>query len=79
MGSVLRGVIEKMQAPVVKARKVLSVGHPALRQPSTPLTIPEIKDKSMQTTIDQMVATMRDYTGCGLAAPQIGLNAQVRR
>ena len=34
-------------------------------------------DKNLQTVIDDMVETMRDAPGVGLAAPQIGLSERL--
>jgi peptide deformylase len=50
-------------------RKIARMGHPVLWQAATPLELP--LPGSMQTLIDDMIATMRDAPGVGLAAPQV--------
>jgi peptide deformylase len=51
--------------------KVARMGHPVLRQRARPLTLEEIKSPKVQKLIDDMVETMREYHGIGLAAPQV--------
>jgi peptide deformylase len=52
-------------------RKIAAIGHPVLRQTSRPLTREELLTPTMQAFIDDLIATMRDADGAGLAAPQI--------
>jgi peptide deformylase len=52
-------------------RKIASIGHPVLRQIARPLSREELLSPSMQTFIDDLVETMRDANGAGLAAIQI--------
>lgn len=52
-------------------RKIAAIGHPVLRQPSRPLSREELLSSAMQTLIDDLVETMHDADGAGLAAPQI--------
>ena len=51
--------------------KVARIGHPVLRQPARPLTLEEIRAPETQRLIDDMVETMREYDGAGLAANQV--------
>jgi peptide deformylase len=51
--------------------KVARMGHPALRQKARQIDKLEIKDPRMQQLIDDMIDTMHEYSGIGLAAPQI--------
>jgi len=51
--------------------KVSQLGHPVLRQQSKPLTREFLALPSTQTLIDNMIETMVEYNGVGLAAPQI--------
>jgi peptide deformylase len=53
------------------------LGHPALRQKAAPVNLSAVKEKKFQKLIDDMIATMRDYQGVGIAAPQIGLSAAI--
>jgi peptide deformylase len=52
-------------------RKIAAIGHPVLRQTSRPLSREELLTPAMQSFIDDLIATMRDADGAGLAAPQI--------
>jgi peptide deformylase len=51
--------------------KVARMGHPVLRAKTTPIPPAEIKSQRVQRLIDDMFETMREYSGIGLAAPQI--------
>ncbi|MCC7264166.1 MAG: peptide deformylase [Candidatus Latescibacteria bacterium] len=51
--------------------KVSRMGHPVLRQQAQPLTPAQIRQPAFQQLIDDMVDTMVDYEGVGLAAPQV--------
>ena len=52
-------------------RKVARMGNPVLRQKARELTREEILSPAVQSLIDDMVETMREYDGVGLAAPQV--------
>lgn len=47
------------------------MGHPILRQTARPLTSDEIHSPEVQRIIEDMIETMHEYGGIGLAAPQI--------
>jgi peptide deformylase len=51
--------------------KVARMGHPVLRACARPLERQEIKSPRVQTLIDDMIDTMLEYRGVGLAAPQV--------
>jgi peptide deformylase len=51
--------------------KVARMGHPVLRQPARPLDKSLLRDPFTQKLIDDMIETMHEYHGVGLAAPQI--------
>ena len=51
--------------------KVARMGHPVLRAKARPLEKSEIRTAPMQKLIDDMLDTMREYHGVGLAAPQV--------
>src|SRR5690606_8475019 len=53
-------------------RKVLRMGHPVLRQRARPLAPEELGSDRIRALVDDMIDTMHDYGGIGLAAPQIG-------
>ncbi len=52
-------------------RKIATIGHPVLRQRSRELSPEELAAPETQRLIDDLVETMRDANGAGLAAPQI--------
>lgn len=52
-------------------RKIATVGNPVLRQVAHKLGKGQLLSPSMQTFIDDLVETMRDANGAGLAANQI--------
>lgn len=51
--------------------KVARMGHPVLRTPARTLEQSEIRSPAIQTLIDDMLETMQEYQGLGLAAPQV--------
>jgi peptide deformylase len=57
--------------------KVARIGHPAIRTAARALTPEEIASPALQKVIDDMVDTMKDYDGVGLAAPQVHLDLQL--
>ncbi len=51
--------------------KIATLGEPVLRQPARPLTTDELRSPKIQQLIDDMIETMRDADGAGIAAPQV--------
>src|SRR5688572_29911387 len=51
--------------------KVAHMGHPVLRERARPLDRGTLRDPLFQKLIDDMIDTMHEYHGVGLAAPQI--------
>jgi peptide deformylase len=51
--------------------KVARMGHPVLRQQARPIVPKELKTVLLQKFIDDMIETMQEYSGVGLAAPQV--------
>jgi peptide deformylase len=51
--------------------KVARMGHPVLRTRARPIAPAEIMSPLVQKLIDDMIETMNEYHGVGLAAPQI--------
>ena len=49
--------------------KIAQIGHPVLRQVAEPVT--DVADPDIQRLMDDMVVTMLDAPGIGLAAPQV--------
>jgi len=52
-------------------RKIATIGHPVLRQVARELTREELRSEKVQRFIDDLVETMRDAAGAGLAANQV--------
>ena len=51
--------------------KVARMGHPVLRTKTPVLERADIKTAAVQRLIDDMIETMYEYHGVGLAAPQV--------
>jgi peptide deformylase len=58
-------------------RKVARMGHPVLRQVGRELTPKEIKSPEIQRLIEDMIETMHEYGGIGIAAPQVHESLQL--
>ena len=52
-------------------RKIIRMGHPVLRRPAEPLAVGAIASNDVQRLIVDMIDTLHDYGGIGLAAPQV--------
>ena len=57
--------------------KVARLGNPVLRMVAAPLTPREIQSPSFQKFIDDMIETMKEYDGVGLAADQVHESKQI--
>ena len=57
--------------------KVARLGHPVLRQVARPVPVDAIRSAEVQRLIDDMIETMREYDGAGLAANQVHTLRQV--
>jgi len=55
----------------VAIRKIAQMGEPVLRRKADPIDPKEIASPFIQTLIDDMIETMHDADGAGLAAPQV--------
>ena len=58
-------------------RQILRMGHPNLRRVAQPVDITHIDSPDMQLLIRDMVDTLADSGGIGLAAPQIDEDLRV--
>lgn len=52
-------------------RKIASIGHPVLRERARDLSREELASPAIQQFIDDLIETMRDANGAGLAANQV--------
>jgi len=57
--------------------KVAQMGHPMLRTPADPVEPGEIGTPEFQRLIDDMVETLHEYHGIGLAAPQVHVSRRL--
>ena len=57
--------------------EVTKMGNPVLRKVCKSVKVSKIKTKKFQKFIDNMVETMRDENGAGIAAPQVDVKQRV--
>jgi peptide deformylase len=57
--------------------KVTRLGHPVLRRVAEPVPAEILPRSEFQQFIDDMIETMHEYEGVGLAAPQVHVSQQV--
>jgi len=57
--------------------KVAHLGHPILRQKAEPISPEAIGAPEIQGLIDDMLETMDDHDGAGLAAPQVHVSRRL--
>jgi len=61
----------------VSILKVARLGHPVLRQIAPPVEPEATQSPEIQRLIDDMIETMREYDGIGIAAPQVHVSKQI--
>jgi len=61
----------------VAIRKIAQMGEPVLRRVAQRLSVSELESPAIQTLIDDMIDTMHDADGAGLAAPQVYESVQL--
>jgi peptide deformylase len=61
----------------VTVRPIITVGHPVLRQRATEVGPDELAGAEIQGLIDDLIDTMHDANGAGIAANQIGVPRRV--
>jgi peptide deformylase len=57
--------------------KVTRLGHPVLRKVTETVTLRELRSDKLQQLIDDMIVTMKEYDGVGLAADQVHESRQI--
>ena len=57
--------------------KTSKLGNPVLRQEAKEVSPLELKTPALQKLIDDMIETMHEYDGVGLAAPQVHESRQI--
>ena len=58
-------------------RKIAKLGHPVLRQQAKEVPLEQISNAETQRIIDDMLETVVDADGAGLAAPQIHVSQRI--
>ncbi len=58
-------------------RSITQIGAPVLRQRAREVTHAELASPTLQVLIDDLIDTMHDARGAGLAAPQVGESVRV--
>jgi len=56
---------------------IARLGHPKIRGGAEEVSIEELQSSEMQQFIDDMVETMRDANGVGIAAPQVHVSQKI--
>ena len=62
---------------LMPVRKIIKMGHPTLRQRAKSLQKRDLTKARFKNLLSDMVDTLRDYGGVGLAAPQIDESLRV--
>jgi len=57
--------------------KVARLGHPVLRLKSSDIEVADIKAGKFRALIDDMIETMHEYEGVGLAGPQVHIPLRI--
>ncbi|HKX50370.1 MAG TPA: peptide deformylase, partial [Candidatus Binatia bacterium] len=57
--------------------KVARLGHPVLRKVAEPLSEKELRSDVARQFISDMIETMKEYDGVGLAADQVHVSKQI--
>jgi peptide deformylase len=57
--------------------KVARIGHPVIRARAADVPAEELRSPGFQRLLDDMVETMHDYHGVGLAGPQVHVGLRV--
>lgn len=58
-------------------RPIPQIGDPVLRQEALPIPPEEVGSSEVQSLIDDLIETMRDANGAGIAANQVGVPRRV--
>ncbi len=56
--------------------KVARLGHPILRKKAKPVALKQISSAGFQAFLKDLIQTMREYDGVGIAAPQVHVSLQ---
>jgi peptide deformylase len=56
--------------------KVAQMGHPVLREVARPVPVDVLRTPAFQQFLDDLLQTMEEYDGAGLAAPQVHVSVR---
>jgi len=62
---------------LVTLLKIAHVGHPVLRQRANEVSREDLLSPETQTFLDDLIETMHDANGAGLAAPQVHVSKRI--
>ena len=57
--------------------KVTRLGHPVLRRKARPVSINQVNSPGIQRFLEDLIDTMQEYDGVGIAAPQVHVSLQI--
>ncbi len=57
--------------------EIAHLGHPKIRSGAERVSVEQLQSTAVQQFIDDMVETMRDANGVGIAAPQVQVSQQI--
>ena len=57
--------------------KIARLGNPILREIAKPISMEELRSKETQQLIDDLLETVKDASGAGLAAPQVHVSKRI--
>jgi len=57
--------------------EIARLGHPKIRSGAERVSVEQLQSSAVQQFIDDMVETMRDAKGVGIAAPQVQVSQQI--
>ncbi len=57
--------------------KVARLGHPVLRRKAKPVDLKKVSSPGFQAFLQDLIQTMHEYDGVGIAAPQVHSSLQV--
>ena len=69
--------IRRIDLPAEWSKQHAMLGFPSLRTAASPVPADRIKTREFQQLMDDMIETMYEYSGVGLAAPQVHLPIQL--
>ena len=75
ISSPLQLINQLFNQPSLKKLDVCQLGNPKLRAIATSIT--DVHDPQIQKLIDEMILTLKESRGVGLAAPQVGRSLQL--